>query len=161
MAEPELAEYDAARAERFEAEAELISSALGDLVRQIEHVGSTAVPGLAGKPTIDIAVGVDDIELSSEAIDGMRASGFRDQPDETRLWERRFVKGDEFPRAVIVHVVEWQGWKWREFIRFRDALRADPMLAAEYEELKRGLLERGHWYRGVDKQDLIERVLRQ
>jgi GrpB-like predicted nucleotidyltransferase (UPF0157 family) len=69
------------------------------------------------------------------------------------------VKGDEFPRAVIVHVVEWLGPKWRELIRFRDALRADPSLAAEYEDLKRSLLERGRWYRGVDKQDLIERVL--
>ena len=133
----ELTQYDAARVERFASEAELIVQALGDRVRQIEHVGSTAVPGLAGNPTV----------------------GFRHQPDETRLWERRFVKGVEFPRAVIVHVVAWQGWKWHEFIRFRDALRADPELASEYEELKRSLLRRGSWYRGVDKRELIERVL--
>jgi GrpB-like predicted nucleotidyltransferase (UPF0157 family) len=156
---PELAEYDAARVERFEAETELIAKALGDRVRQIEHVGSTAVPGLAGKPTVDIAVGVDTIELPPEAIEAMRAVGFRHQLDEARPWERRFVKGDEFPRAVIVHVVEWQGWKWREFIHFRDSLRSDPLLAAEYEDLKRSLLERGNWYRGADKRELIERVL--
>ena len=155
----ELTQYDAARVERFASEAELIVQALGDRVRQIEHVGSTAVPGLAGKPTVDIAVGVDDIELSPEAVESMRAVGFRHQPDETRLWERRFAKGVEFPRAVIVHVVAWQGWKWHEFIRFRDALRADPELASEYEELKRSLLRRGSWYRGVDKRELIERVL--
>jgi GrpB-like predicted nucleotidyltransferase (UPF0157 family) len=159
MAGPELAEYDAARVERFEAEAALIRKALGDRVRQIEHVGSTAVPGLAGKPTVDIAVAVDTVELPPEAVESMHAVGFRAEPDETRLWERRFVKGDEVPRAVIVHVVEWQGWKWREFIRFRDALRADPELAAEYEELKRRLLQSGSWYRGVDKRELIERVL--
>jgi GrpB-like predicted nucleotidyltransferase (UPF0157 family) len=75
------------------------------------------------------------------------------------LAEYDAVKGDEIPRAVIVHVVEWQGWKWREFIRFRDALRSDPLLAAEYVDLKRSLLERGYWYRGVDKPELIERVL--
>jgi GrpB-like predicted nucleotidyltransferase (UPF0157 family) len=159
LAELELAEYDAARVDRFRVEARLIADALGDLVRQIEHVGSTAVPGLAGKPTVDIAAGVETHELSPREVERMDAAGFRFQEDETRPWERRFVKGDEFPRAVIVHVVEWQGSKWREFIRFRDALRADPGLAAEYEELKRGLLERGRWYRGVDKQDLIERVL--
>ena len=159
MARPALAEYDAARVERFQSEAALIEKALGERVRQIEHVGSTAVPGLAGKPTVDIAVGVDSIELSPEAVESMRAVGFRDEPDETRPWERRFVKGDEVPRAVIVHVVAWQGWKWREYIRFRDALRGDPVLAAEYEELKRSLLERGYWYRGVDKRELIERVL--
>jgi GrpB-like predicted nucleotidyltransferase (UPF0157 family) len=159
VAELELAAYDTARVERFHAEARLIADALGDLVRQIEHVGSTAVPGLAGKPTVDIAVGVETLELSPRVVERMAAAGFLYQEDETRPWERRFVKGDEFPRAVIVHVVEWQGQKWREFIRFRDALRADRSLAAEYEELKRGLLERGQWYRGVDKQELIERVL--
>jgi GrpB-like predicted nucleotidyltransferase (UPF0157 family) len=159
MLTPELAEYDAARVERFEQEAALIEQALVDRVRQIEHVGSTAVPGLAGKPTVDIAVGVDTIELSPEAVESMRAVGFRHHPDETRPWERRFVKGAEFPRAVIVHVVAWQGRKWREFIRFRDALRSDPLLASEYEDLKRSLLERGYWYRGADKRELIERVL--
>ena len=159
MARPQLAEYDAARVERFESEAALIEKALGDRVRQIEHVGSTAVPGLAGKPTIDIALGVNAIELPPEAVESIRAVGFRDEPDETRPWERRFVKGDEVPRAVIVHVVEWQGWKWRELIRFRDALRGDPLLAVEYEDLKRSLLERGYWYRGFDKRELIERVL--
>jgi GrpB-like predicted nucleotidyltransferase (UPF0157 family) len=159
VAELELAEYDAARVDRFHAEAHLVTDALGDLVRQIEHVGSTAVPGLAGKPTVDIAVGVETLELPPGAIERMGADGFRFQEDETRPWERRFVKGDEFPRAVIVHVVEWLGPKWRELIRFRDALRTDPSLAAEYEDLKRSLLERGRWYRGVDKQDLIERVL--
>jgi GrpB-like predicted nucleotidyltransferase (UPF0157 family) len=159
VAELELAAYDTARVERYHAEARLIADALGDLVRQIEHVGSTAVPGLAGKPTVDIALGVETFELPPRTVERMGAAGFRYQEDEARPWERRFVKGDEFPRAVIVHVVEWRGPKWREFIRFRDALRADRSLAAEYEELKRRLLERGQWYQGVDKQDLIERVL--
>jgi GrpB-like predicted nucleotidyltransferase (UPF0157 family) len=159
VAELELAAYDATRVERFHAEARLITDALGDLVRRIEHVGSTAVPGLAGKPTVDIAVGVETIVLPPRAVERMGVAGFCYQEDETRPWERRFVKGDEFPRAVIVHVVEWQGQKWREFIRFRDALRADPGLAAEYEQLKRSLLERGRWYRGVDKRELIEKVL--
>jgi hypothetical protein len=47
----------------------------------------------------------------------------------------------------------------REPIRSRDALRDDSELAAEDEELKRNLLERGPWYRGVDKREPIERVL--
>jgi GrpB-like predicted nucleotidyltransferase (UPF0157 family) len=157
----ELAEYDPARAQRFEIEAGLIAGALGDKVRGIEHVGSTAVPGLAGKPTVDIAVGVDSIDLPPELVDRLTAAGFEHQADPERPWETRFVKGAGFPREVIVHVVEWQGPKWREFLRFREALRADPKLAAEYEELKRALLERGTWYRGVDKKKLIERVLKQ
>jgi GrpB-like predicted nucleotidyltransferase (UPF0157 family) len=159
VAELALAEYDPAWAERYRAEAALIGKALGESARGIEHVGSTAVPGLAGKPTIDIAVGVDTLDLLPEHRKRMADAGFIFQPDEDRPWERRFVKGEQFPREVIVHVVAWDGSKWSEFIRFREALRADPELAAEYEQLKRNLLERGHWYRGVDKGDLIERVL--
>jgi len=159
VAELELAEYDPAWAERYRAEAALIGKALGESARGIEHVGSTAVPGLAGKPTIDIAVGVDTLDLRPEHRKRMADAGFTFQPDEDRPWERRFVKGEQFPREVIVHVVAWGGPKWSEFIRFREALRADPDLAAEYEQLKRNLLERGRWYRGVDKGDLIERVL--
>jgi GrpB-like predicted nucleotidyltransferase (UPF0157 family) len=154
-----LAEYDPAWAERFQAEAALLGDALGESARRIEHVGSTSVPGLAGKPTIDIAVGVETLDLPPHHRERMAGAGFVFQPDEDRPWERRFVKGEEFPREVIVHVVEWYGPNWREFIHFRDALRADPELAGEYEQLKRRLLERGHWYRGVDKRELIERVL--
>jgi GrpB-like predicted nucleotidyltransferase (UPF0157 family) len=159
MAKVELAEYDPAWAERFDAEAAVIAGALGSCARQIEHVGSTAVPGLAGKPTVDIAVGVDSINVSPELVERLIAAGFEHHPDPERPWEMRFGKGAGFPREVIVHVVEWKGWKWLEFIRFRDALRADPRLAAEYELLKRALLERGTWYRGADKKSLIERVL--
>ena len=161
MAKVELAEYDPAWAARFNAEAAVIAEALGECARQIEHVGSTAVPGLAGKPTVDIAVGVDSIDLRPAVVDKLAAAGFEHHPDPERPWETRLVKGAGFPREVIVHVVVWQGPKWNEFLRFREALRADPGLAAEYEQLKRALLERGTWYRGVDKQNLIERVLKQ
>jgi GrpB-like predicted nucleotidyltransferase (UPF0157 family) len=159
----ELSEYDSAWAQRFEVEADLIARALGEFVRGIEHVGSTAVPGLAAKPTVDIAVGVDSIDLPPELVDRMTAAGFERRVDPERVppWETRFVKGADFPREVIVHVVEWRGSKWNEFLRFREALRGDPELAAEYEQLKRTLLERGTWYRGVDKLELIERVLNQ
>jgi GrpB-like predicted nucleotidyltransferase (UPF0157 family) len=157
----ELVEYDPARVQRFEVEAALIARACGDTACRIEHVGSTAVPGLAGKPTVDIAVGVDSIDLPPELVERMTAAGLEHHPDPERPWEMRFVKGAGFPREVIAHVVEWEGWKWRDFLRFRDALRADPGLAAEYEQLKRALLDRGTWYRGVDKKELIERVLKQ
>jgi tRNA threonylcarbamoyladenosine biosynthesis protein TsaE len=159
VAELELAEYDPAWARRFHHEAALVSEALGTSTSRIEHVGSTSVPGLAGKPTIDIAVGVDSTELSPEQMERMAAAGFEPQPDEDRPWEVRFVRGKEIPREVIVHVVEWQGAKWSEFLRFRDALRGDRALAAEYEQLKRTLLRRGRWYRGVDKSELIEAAL--
>jgi tRNA threonylcarbamoyladenosine biosynthesis protein TsaE len=159
VAKVELADHDPAWAERFKAEAEQIARALGEVVVAIEHVGSTAVPGLAAKPTIDIAVGATTIDLSQPLVGRMREAGFEDARDETRPWERRFRKGPDFPREVIVHVVEFGGPAWSSFLRFRDALRGDAVLAAEYEQLKRRLLEHGEWYRGEDKKELIERTL--
>jgi len=161
VAKVALADYDPAWVARFEEEAALIAGALGHHARTIEHVGSTAVPGLAAKPTIDIAVGVDTIDLPPEPIGRMRKLGFQYQVDRERPWERRFRKGEDFPREVIVHVVVWNGLHWLCFLRFRDALRSSRALAAEYETLKRSLLGRGKWYRGAEKRELIDRVLAQ
>jgi tRNA threonylcarbamoyladenosine biosynthesis protein TsaE len=156
----ELAEYNPGWPQRFAAEAEQIQSALGDLVVEIEHVGSTAVPGLAAKPTVDIAVGATTIDLPAEAVERMRVIGYEDAAADSRPGEHNFRKGQGFPCEMIVHVVEWGGPKWRSHLRFRDALRADPVLAAEYTALKRKLLdERGEWYRGADKAELVERAL--
>lgn len=160
MTRPRLAGYDPAWAERFAQEAELIGPALGDVVVQIEHVGSTSVPGLAAKPTIDVAVGATTLDLPPDAVTRMEQLGYEDACDEDRPWERRFRKGTAVPWDVIVHVVEWGGPVWNDFLRFRDALRADAGAALEYEHLKRALLEeRGEWYSGRDKHELIARVL--
>jgi len=160
MAKAELAEYDPAWPKRFEDEAKQIGAALGDLAVEIEHVGSTAVPGLAAKPTVDIAVGATTIDLPPVAVNALEALGYEDAGAESKPGERNFRKVSRFAREVIVHVVEWGGPKWRAHLQFRDALRADPSLAGEYERLKRSLLdERGEWYRGEDKGDLIGRVL--
>jgi GrpB-like predicted nucleotidyltransferase (UPF0157 family) len=161
VTELDLAEYDAAWAERFSAEAEQIRRALGDLVVEIEHVGSTSVPGLAGKPTVDIAVGVTTIDLPRDAVGRMKAAGFELAPHPDRPWDQVFHKGSTVPRDVIAHVVEMGGAHWHAFLKVRDALRADRELAAEYELLKRRLLrERGDWYSGPDKEELIGRILR-
>jgi tRNA threonylcarbamoyladenosine biosynthesis protein TsaE len=157
---PRLAEHDPAWSERFETEAESLRRALGDVAVQIEHVGSTSVPRLAGKPTVDIAVGVETLHLSDETVLRLEELGFHDAKHDDRPWERVFRRGESVPWKTIVHVVEWGGPVWTDLLRFRDALRADPDLVAEYGDLKRRLLdERGTWYRGVDKQELIARVL--
>ena len=160
MEPPSLADHDPRWAERFADQAEALSEALGDVVVAVEHVGSTAVEGLAAKPTVDVAVGVTTIDLPEEAVRRVLALGYEDARADSRRGERRFRKGGAVPREVIVHVVEHGGDEWRAFLAFRDALRADPALAREYEALKRRLLEqRGEWYSGRDKDELIRRVL--
>ena len=160
MSDLRLAEHDPAWGWRFATEAAQIAEALGDLVVAIEHVGSTAVPDLAAKPTIDIAVGATTVELPPDAVARMTAFGYEDAGRDSRPGEHRFRKGSTVPRAVLVHVVEWGGPMWRQYLGFRDELRRQPELAREYADLKARLLaERGAWYRGADKQAFVERVL--
>jgi GrpB-like predicted nucleotidyltransferase (UPF0157 family) len=86
------------------------------------------------------------------------AIGYEDAAADSRPGEHRFRKGDSVPRDVIVHVVA-EGSR-DDLVRFRDALRADPSLAEEYEVLKREkLAELGGWYSGRDKEPFIRRVL--
>jgi tRNA threonylcarbamoyladenosine biosynthesis protein TsaE len=155
-----LTEHDPAWAERFATEAAQVAEALGDLVVAIEHVGSTAVSGLAAKPTIDIAVGARTLELPPDALARMSDLGYEDAGAEARPGERRFRKGGSVPRAVIVHVVKWGGPMWRDYLAFRDQLRRQPDLARDYGELRSRLLgELGEWYRGEHKQAFIRGVL--
>ena len=157
---PRLAEYDPAWSERFEAEAESLRRALGSLVVQIEHVGSTSIPGIAAKPTIDIAVGVTTLDLPPDAEARLEEVGYAFAWDELRTWEKRFRRGVGVPWEAIAHVVEWGGANWNDFLRYRDALRADRELAREYEQLKRAMLDASEgWYSGVDKGPLVARVL--
>jgi tRNA threonylcarbamoyladenosine biosynthesis protein TsaE len=157
---PRLAEHDPAWSEQFEAEAEALRRALGSVAVQIEHVGSTSIPGIAAKPSIDIAVGATTLELTPEAVAGLERLGYAFAEDELRSWERRYRRGTGVPWEAIVHVVEWGGADWDAFVRFRDALRADPELVLEYERLKRRMLEESDgWYSGKDKGPLVARVL--
>ena len=157
---PRLAEHDPAWSERFDSEAEALRRALGAVAVQIEHVGSTAIPGIAAKPTIDIAVGVTTLDLPPEAVAGLEGLGYAFAEDELRSWELRYRRGTGVPWEAIVHVVEWGGEYWDLFLRFRDALRADPELVREYEQLKRTMLEESEgWYSGKDKGPLVARVL--
>ncbi len=154
-----LFEHEPGWAERFASEACRLREALGDFALEIEHVGSTAVAGLAAKPTIDIAVGATTIDLPADIVERVEALGYHDALEDSRSGERRFRKGSQVPWEAIVHVVEWGGPLWRDYVRFRNALRADPGLAREYQTLKQKLLaERGE-YRGVDKEALVQRVL--
>ena len=157
---PRLAEHDPAWSKRFESEAEALRRALGGVAVEIEHVGSTSVPGIGAKPTIDIAVGATTIELPPEAVAGLEGLGYAFAEDELRSWEQRYRRGTGVPWESIVHVVEWGGDHWDAFLRFRDALRADPELVREYELLKRTMLEASDgWYSGKDKGQLVARVL--
>lgn len=140
----EIRPYDPAWPALFEAErARLVSLFSGDRV-QVEHVGSTAVPGLAAKPIVDVLLGVERLEQVEARIPALAASGYEYLPEhESLLPERRFFARPRVrPRAVHVHAVELASAFWERHLLFRDFLRANPGAAARYEKLKLRLAER-------------------
>ncbi|WP_190820076.1 GrpB family protein [Saccharopolyspora pogona] len=133
-----IAEYDASWPEQgAQASAELID-ALPGLFLNVEHVGSTSVPGLAAKPVIDLMASVtrlDDVTADQEAV--LERLGYR--PQETGMTERLFYyrNTDVGSRSHHLHIVTADTWGSRNERLFRDHLRMHPEVAAEYGELKR------------------------
>jgi GrpB-like predicted nucleotidyltransferase (UPF0157 family) len=111
----------------------------------IEHVGSTAVPGLAAKPVLDLMASVTDPDAVVEHASGrLAADGWWYVPpelDSGAAWRRFFVKPDAAGqrRVAHLHVIRAGHPRWAAQIAFRDALRGDGQLAGRYAELKRGL----------------------
>lgn len=120
------------------------------LVDGVEHVGSTAVPGLAAKPIIDLMASVTDLDTAvGQASGRLVADGWCYVPPDLdrRPWRRFFVKPDSSGQRREAHLQLVQAGhpRWNEQLRFRDALRRDDRLAQRYEDLKRRLAEqRGH-----------------
>ena len=113
----------------------------------VEHVGSTAVAGLAAKPIIDLMASVRDLdEVVGQASDGLAADGWCYVPPELdqRPWRRFFVKPDQSRqrRVAHLHVIQAGHPRWAEQLAFRDALRGDEQLARQYGDLKRLLAGR-------------------
>jgi len=129
---------------KYEAVAADLRAVLGDRVLGIEHIGSTAVPGLAAKPIIDVLVGMASMQVVLASVSDLELAGW-EFPDSINkdLSDRRFGK-QVFSgvRANHVHLVVHGGEEWGVLVGFRDALRADPDLARRYEELKRDLAVR-------------------
>jgi GrpB-like predicted nucleotidyltransferase (UPF0157 family) len=124
----------------FAAEAATLSAALSAHAAHIEHCGSTSVPGLAAKPILDILVGVPAPPDVPGLAQALAALGYQHAPRAGVPGHDVFGKGA--PRTHLLHVVPLHGAAWRRMLRFRDALRADPALAAEYAALKRELAAR-------------------
>ncbi|MDS0240659.1 MULTISPECIES: GrpB family protein [unclassified Haloferax] len=107
---------------------------------RFEHVGSTAVPGLAAKPIVDLLVLVSDRDEAGGVVRSLEAAGYEERPDDVP--DRRFfVRGPPERRTHYLSLTELGSDCHREQVAFRDALRADDGLAAEYERRKRKLAE--------------------
>ncbi len=104
----------------------------------LHHVGSTAVPGIAAKPVIDILAGVASLEASRPCIDVLRHEGWWYAPYRTDAMHW-FCCPSPQRREFHLHVAPSEGDWFRDEIAFRDHLRADPERASSYEALKKEL----------------------
>ena len=132
--------YDPEWPRRFEAERASLESVLAPwLAGGIEHVGSTAVPGLAAKPIIDMVAGVRDLDGARAAVPALRDHSYVEEPHRPRV-AHHFAKPSTRSPEYGLHLTEPGSDLWRERLAFRDALRRNRTLAAEYAALKLRLI---------------------
>jgi len=135
----EIVPYDPTWPMRFQEEMNALRRGLATwLVGPIEHIGSTAIPGLAAKPVIDIMAGVRTLEESRPAIATATELGYCYAPYRAEL-EHWFCKPSPAFRTHHLHLIPVGSTQWRRPIAFRDYLRAHADVAGEYEALKRRL----------------------
>ena len=151
-----IVEYSPGWPARFEQERERIAAALGGLARRIAHVGSTAVPGLAAKPIVDLLVTVDDPDDEAAYLPALERAGYVLRVREPG---HRMFRTPE--RDVHVHIWEAGSDEERRHLVFRDRLRASEEDRREYEQTKRALAAR---FRDMNdyadaKSDVITRIM--
>jgi GrpB-like predicted nucleotidyltransferase (UPF0157 family) len=131
----------------FDREKTLILNAIGSEAICIEHIGSTAVPGLGAKPIIDIMVGISRLSDAKRCINPLERIGYEYVPEyEDSIPERRyFRKGPNEPnKHYHLHMVEYDSEFWKRQLFFRDYLRTHPKAASEYFKLKKQLAVKYH-----------------
>ncbi len=134
-------EYDPRWVEWYAVDSKELAQVLGARLREMQHFGSTSVPGIAAKPIIDILVAPAQWPLTARDRETIEALSYE------HLGEAG-VAGREYFRRRSAHdtniaVVEWRGTLWRDNLLFRDFLRAHADAAAEYARLKSEAWENG------------------
>lgn len=126
----------------FDAEKQRLQNVFGELTTDIQHIGSTSVEGLSVKPIIDIAVGLTalaDFELVRSRFHQLSDYSIKENNIPGEILIR---KGPAEDCSAFIHVLERNGTKMQQMLRFRDTLRNHPEICYAYETLKRTLAEK-------------------
>lgn len=131
--------YDHRWPAAFAAEAARIWPLVSAHALDIQHIGSAAVPGLAAKPVLDIALAVDTDEAVHVCQEALTSLGYEFYDADTNgPGNFYFIRGREI-RTNQAHLWRLPTYGWDNHLYFRDRLRADPALAAAYAALKQTL----------------------
>lgn len=138
-----------------------LRTACGHRASRVDHIGSTAIPGMEAKDVIDVQVSVESLDVADECDDALVAAGYVrsevtddvgkpdgrstvdefDHVDDDRLWAKRLYKSADPGRPTNVHL-RVDGWPGQQFaLLFVDWLRAEPAVQSEYSELKHRAVE--------------------
>jgi GrpB-like predicted nucleotidyltransferase (UPF0157 family) len=137
-----IVDYDRAWPALAHAELRRIEEALGEVAARLEHVGSTAVPGLAAKPILDLQLSVDALEPRARYVEPLQRLGYLFVPDPEFPDFHFFGKPPERPRTHHLHVCAAGSAHERRHIAVREFLRADAGEAERYAALTRALVAR-------------------
>ena len=133
-----LSPYDAAWPAAFAAERQRICEALSLPPEALEHIGSTAVPGMLAKPVVDMMLGLPRYPPPDDVITRLTILGYEDMR-EANVPQRRFLRLRE-TQSFNLHIVERGGEHWNNNLRLRDYLRSDDYARESYAAVKRAAL---------------------
>jgi GrpB-like predicted nucleotidyltransferase (UPF0157 family) len=155
--------YDARWPTLFADAATELKRELAGRILSIEHVGSTAIPGLCAKPILDILVGVPDFESARQLIPALTSLRYEFRPDEEIPDRHYFRRRNSEVRTHHLSLAEPGSSHYQQTIVFRDALRSNPAVARAYADLKLELakrfpLDRSAYLEG--KTEFVHSVLR-
>jgi GrpB-like predicted nucleotidyltransferase (UPF0157 family) len=164
--EVHLAPCDDAWPAMFQAERQRLEAALPGAFQEVQHIGSTAVPGLPAKPIIDLLAGVRSMAEADALVEAICRAGYTTSHEfNATLADRRwFMRAAHGRRTHHLHVVVHGGAVWQARLAFRDALIQDAELAARYAALKWRLAEQHRQDREAytqAKSDFVEQTLAQ
>lgn len=127
---------------QFEKEARVLQCFFDKVALSVEHIGSTAVPNLSGKPTIDVLVVVSQLTDVNEIAPFMTESGYKDMGEYVTKNSRLFVREKNNERLVNVHIFPKDHPHIIEMLKVRDYLRTHPEKVTEYNNLKQNLYKK-------------------
>lgn len=162
-----IVDYDPRWPRLYEEESARVREAAAGFILALEHIGSSAVPGLAAKPIIDIMAGVADAAAAELCLAPLADVGYTDvtpQPEEEKEWYYCLGKHPAEGRGYHVHLMQYPSACWDRHTLFRDYLRSRADVAAAYERFKRELAARFRDDRpgyAEAKDDFIEKTLAQ
>ena len=154
--------YDPRWPEMYAEEKRKILEVIGENVVAIEHIGSTSIPGMRSKPTIDILIAVQDPDVVGSCVEPLRTIGYEYRPMNKEIIPdtEYFRKGPSGANTHHIRIVKTGSSLWSNYILFRDYLRNHPEACREYEQLKEAAYQKHGRYLPLDaKRSFIESII--